>query len=55
MLFRRIATVVLDAPTFTKIEELRWTGPQKNFAEVAARIDAPRLVERATKLAQTRN
>ena len=29
-----------------------WTGPQASFAEVAARIDAPRLVERAQKLAQ---
>jgi hypothetical protein len=55
MLFRKIATVVTDAPTFTKVDELRWTGPQANLAEVAARIDAPRLVDRAAKLAQTRN
>jgi hypothetical protein len=46
---------VTDAPTFTKVDELRWTGPQANLAEVAARIDAPRLVDRAAKLAQTRN
>ena len=55
LLFRRIATVVTDAPTFTKVDELRWTGPRPEFAEVAARIDAPRLVERAQKLVQTRN
>jgi hypothetical protein len=55
MLFRKIATVVTDAPTFTTIDELRWAGPRENFAEAAARIDAPRLVERAAKLAQTRN
>jgi hypothetical protein len=55
MLFRKIATVVTDAPTFTTIDELRWTGSRDNFAEVAARIDAPRLVERAAKLAQMRN
>ena len=55
MLFRKIATVVTDAPTFTTIDELRWSGPRDNLAEVAARIDAPRLVERAAKLAQTRN
>jgi hypothetical protein len=47
--------VVTDAPTFTTIDELRWAGPRENFAEAAARIDAPRLVERAAKLAQTRN
>jgi capsid protein len=44
-----------DAPTFTTIDELRWSGPRGNLAEVAARIDAPRLIERAAKLAQTRN
>jgi hypothetical protein len=55
MLFRKIATVVIDAPTFTTIDELRWAGPRDDFAEVAARIDAPRLVERAAKLTQTRN
>jgi hypothetical protein len=54
-LFRKIATVVTDAPTFTTIDELRWAGPRENFAEAAARIDAPRLVDRAAKLAQTRN
>jgi 5'-3' exonuclease len=55
MLFRKIATVVTDAPTFTTIDELRWVGPRDNLAEVAARIDAPRLVDRAAKLAQTRH
>jgi len=51
LLFKRIATVVTDAPTITKVDELRWTGPREDFAEVAAVIDAPRLVERANQLA----
>jgi len=54
LLFRRIATVVTDAPTFTDVSELRWTGPRPEFAEVLTRIDAPRLADRAEKLAQTR-
>jgi 5'-3' exonuclease len=54
LLFRKIATVVTDAPTFTTVSELRWTGPRDDFADVVARIDAPRLIERADKLAQTR-
>lgn len=55
MLFRRIATVVSEAPTMQNVDELRWTGPRDDFAEFAHRIDAPRLVERANELAQTRN
>lgn len=55
LLFRRIATVVTDAPTFTAVEELRWTGPRENFADLAARIDSPRLVARAESLARTRD
>ena len=55
LLFRRIATVVTDAPTFDEVAELRWTGPRTDFAEAVSRIDAPRLVERAEKLARTRD
>lgn len=55
LLFRRIATVVTDAPTFEVVADLRWTGPRDDFADAVARIDAPRLIERAEKLAQTRN
>jgi len=55
LLFRKIATVVTDAPTFSKVADLRWTGPQSNFVEVVEKIDAPRLVERAEKLALTRH
>ena len=55
LLFRRIATVVTDAPTFTEVEELRWTGPSPEFADVVARLDAPRLIERAEELARRRN
>lgn len=55
LLFRKIATVVTDAPTFSKVADLRWTGPRSNFVEVVEKIDAPRLVERAEKLALTRH
>jgi 5'-3' exonuclease len=55
LLFRHIATIVLDAPTMANVDELRWTGPTTQFAQFAAALDAPRLVERAEKLARTRN
>lgn len=54
LLFKRIATIATDAPTIATVDELRWTGPREDFAEQAARIDAPRLVERALALAEGR-
>lgn len=55
MLFRRVATIDYAAPTMDNIDELFWTGPTDALASFAERIDAPRLVERVEKLAQTRN
>ena len=54
LLFKRIATVVTDAPTIASVDELRWTGPREDFATFAAVIDAPRLVDRAMELAKGR-
>jgi 5'-3' exonuclease len=54
LLFRRIATLELDAPTFVVVEDLRWRGPTPDLAVVAARIDAPDLVARAERLAAAR-
>jgi 5'-3' exonuclease len=51
LLFRRIATLELDAPTISDPEELRWRGPRAEFAELAGRIDGPALVGRAEELA----
>ena len=54
LLFRRIATLELDAPTFDIVEDLRWRGPTAELAVVAARIDAPELVARAKRIASSR-
>jgi 5'-3' exonuclease len=56
LLFRRIATVETDAPVSDTVDELRWTGPPDPtaFAELCAVLDAPRLAERATRLAAAR-
>jgi 5'-3' exonuclease len=54
LLFRRIATVELDAPTITEVDELRWTGPLPEAEELCRRIDAPGLSARAAKLAKAR-
>lgn len=50
LLFRRLATLVDDAPLLDDIESLRWTGVTPDFAAWAARIDAPGLVQRCGKL-----
>jgi 5'-3' exonuclease len=54
LLFRRIATVELDAPTVDDVDELAWAGPTPALAEMADRLEAPALVERAVKLARAR-
>ena len=54
LLFRRIATLELDAPVSASVEDLRWTGPAQRFAELCQWLDAPRLAERADALAAIR-
>src|SRR5512144_1920227 len=52
LLFKRLATLRTDAPLFRDVDELRWRGPTDAFAAWAARIEAPRLVERSLKAQQ---
>ncbi|HEY2818283.1 MAG TPA: 5'-3' exonuclease H3TH domain-containing protein [Casimicrobiaceae bacterium] len=49
LLFKKLATLRVDAPLFRDVDDLYWRGPTDAFAAFAARIDAPRLVERANK------
>lgn len=49
LLFKKLATLRTDAPLFRNVDALRWNGPSAAFAPFAARIDSPRLVERAAK------
>jgi hypothetical protein len=54
LLFRRIATLELDAPTFKEVSELRWQGPDTAFGKMADKIDATALLPRIEKLAEAR-
>jgi 5'-3' exonuclease len=54
LLFRRIATLELDAPVQDDVEQLRWKGPHRGLAALCDRIEAPNLARRAEKLAQGR-
>ncbi len=54
LLFRRIATLDLDAPVPTEPEDYRWVGPTDDLAAVAEIVQLPELPERADRLAQAR-
>lgn len=54
LLFRRLATLVIDGPVSSTVDELEWIGPTKSFEEMCSRLEAPELLERAQLLASTR-
>jgi 5'-3' exonuclease len=47
MLFKDLATLRDDATVIAKTDELRWDGPGKAFARLAAELNEPKLSERA--------
>jgi 5'-3' exonuclease len=47
LLFRRLATLRVDAPIGVDVDALRWRGPRPAFAAWAERLGAPALHERA--------
>jgi 5'-3' exonuclease len=51
LLFKRLATLREDAPLFEGVEALRWLGPTAGFEDWTARLDDPRLLERARQAA----
>jgi len=56
LLFRRIATVELDAPVSAGVDELRWTGPPDPdlFATMCEKLGSPALAGRTERLAAGR-
>jgi 5'-3' exonuclease len=53
LLFRRIATVDLDAPVSASVDDMVWTGPTAGFDERCAEIGAQRVAARAHELFRT--
>ncbi len=49
-LFRRIATVALDAPVSGSVDEMVWLGPQIGFDERCSELGAERQCERTHQL-----
>jgi 5'-3' exonuclease len=54
LLFRTLATLREDAPIGVGVDGLSWRGPRKEFEAWAARLGAPALHDRATRLAAAR-
>jgi 5'-3' exonuclease len=50
LLFKDLATLRTDAPLFKDVNELRWRGATPAFADVAQKIENPRLLTRVQKL-----
>ena len=50
LLFKRLATLMRDAPVFTKVDELRWAGPTPGFAALAETLGDARLQQRCEKI-----
>ena len=46
LLFKKLATLVTDAPLFASVDELEWRGVAAGFAEWAERIADPKLLPR---------
>ena len=50
LLFKDLATLRTDAPLFEDVEELRWRGAADGFAQVAEKIESPRLLKKVQQL-----
>jgi len=48
LLYRKLATLRLDAPVFESVEELRWNGPRVNFQVTCERLRAAALYRRVS-------
>ena len=55
LLFRELATLRTEPPVVDDVEAMRWAGPRASFAEVCARLGAPELATRASRLADARS
>ena len=47
LLFRKLATLRLDAPVFEKLDDLQWQGPRSGFGDFCRNLKSSTLQERA--------
>ncbi|MFN7931954.1 MAG: 5'-3' exonuclease H3TH domain-containing protein [Bryobacteraceae bacterium] len=51
LLYRKLATLALDAPVSESVDELCWAGPRPEFAAICERLGSPGLLGRAQQAA----
>jgi len=51
LLFKKLATLRVDAPLFASVDELKWQGPTELFEPFASRASDERVLTRARKAA----
>lgn len=49
ILFRTLATLRVDVPVFTAVDELEWKGPRPDFESFCQRLKAPDLLRRVSE------
>ena len=52
MLFRKVATIAYDAPTFDRLDELAWTGPTPELPGLITQLGGEHLIDRAKSLSR---
>ena len=50
LLFRDLATLRTKEPSISSPEEIRWSGPEKQFPAICKRLDDAQLVDRIAKI-----
>jgi 5'-3' exonuclease len=47
LLFKRLATLVIDAPLFESVDQLEWSGPRDDFTNYVDKMQDERILSRA--------
>lgn len=55
LLFKRLATLVVDGPDVGAPDEWEWRGPRPAFADWSARLESPGWIDRVADLVATRS
>jgi len=53
LLFKRLATLNVDAPLFADVDDLRWRGPTDAFSAIVEQMADTKLVPRCEKAVAT--
>jgi 5'-3' exonuclease len=55
LLFKKLATLRTDEKLFKNVSQLQWRGPDPAFSKFTKKANVPRLLERATSIAEKVN